>query len=114
MLDELDKFRAVLLSVLTTGREVMIACGDDGEAKSLRRRMYSLRDKLIAFEREAADSVAFSLAGRRVRCTPKPQVRLGDDWTHRITIGAPINDASSKGDVPQVDRLDESRGPSKL
>lgn len=113
-LDELDKFKAVLMGVLLTGEEVRIPCSDEREARLLRRRFYRLRDKLVAFEREAADGVAFSVVGRRVRCTIKPQVPVGMDWTKRIVIGASKDATESQRDISLGDRCNNEGGPGEL
>lgn len=76
-LDELDKFKGLIISVLTVG-DTRIPCSDATEAKNLRRRFYRLREALDFVAREAAMQVVFSLEGHRIRCSRKVS------WTDKL------------------------------
>ena len=101
-LPELDKFKSLLILVHTSG-DTMVTCRDLVEAKLLRRRFYRLREKLVGHERSLADAIAFSLIGRRVRCSRRNDFA----WTEQpITLGA-TNETSTEGSLPESNRLDD-------
>lgn len=87
---ELDKFRALIFSILSQDKPVWIRCDSERAAKQLRRRLYRLRDHLDPLEKQQAANINFLVANHRVLCqAPHQKQRAAPDksWPDRVHIG---------------------------
>lgn len=87
-LTEMDHFKALCLSVLNASKPIAIRCGSEREAKTLRRRLYRLRDATDPFVKPLALQVVFQVVGFRVLCErERKRAKPDSSWPERITYG---------------------------